>query len=178
MFLNYSAGVLSLVLAISSFVPWVTVWFYSLKGIESTQGIAVLVAGLLGLTVAAFQHLSGKMRGLAFIAASVISLACEAVYVLNLRETGRQISSIINDILTTLNGLFGERIMSKIREVLGEQMTKFTSMVVENIMKRAGIDTHFSGLDFIGGGLILAVICSLSLLAVGIILEIRKPMVD
>ena len=170
MFLNYLAGVVSLVLAVSAFVPWITIWFYSLKGIESIYGIGILLVGLLGVTVSAFQHLTGKIRGRAFIFSSVISLGCEALYFRKMREVG----SVLNEILGYLTDVFGEKIMTKLHEVLGEQWTN----VAVRIVKRMGFDTSISGLDFVGGGLILAVIGSLVLLAVGIILEKNKTVVD
>ncbi len=174
MFLNYLAGVISLVMAIAAFVPWVTVWFYSLKGIESIYGIGVLLVGLMGVTVSAFQHLSGRIRGQAFIAASIISLACEGLYFRKMAEIG----SVLTDILDTLKALFGDKLTMKLQEVLGEQWSKLAFQIADKLAQRAGIDASFSGLDFIGGGLILAVLSSLALLAAGIVLEKNKPTVE
>jgi hypothetical protein len=170
MFLNYLAGVVSLVLAVSSFIPWVTIWFYSLKGIESIYGIGILLVGLLGVTVSAFQHLSGKIRGRAFIVCSLAALGCEGLYFKKMAEIG----STLNEILGYLTDMFGDKIMQKIQTLLGEQWSK----VLVKLVQRAGIDTSLSSFDFIGGGLILAVISSIILLVAGILLEKNKTSVD
>ena len=170
MFLNYMAGVVSLVLAISAFIPWVTIWFYSLKGIESIYGIGIFLVGLLGVTVAAFQHLSGKIRGRAFIIYSAAALFCEALYFRKMAEIG----NTLNEILTYLTDIFGDRIMAKLQELLGEQWSKIAVKVVQ----RMGVQTSLNSFDFVGGGLILAVISALVLLAVGILLEKNKTIVD
>jgi len=46
------------------------------------------------------------------------------------------------------------------------------------LLKRSGIDTTVSGVDFIGGGLVLAVASSLVLLIVGILLEKNKTSIE
>ena len=170
MFLNYLAGVVSLVLAVSAFVPWVTVWFYSLKGIESVYGIGILLAGLLGVTVSAFQHLSGRIRGRAYIIFALVSLGCEALYLKKMARIGETINSIFGYLKDT----FGEQVMLKLQEIMGERVLK----IAVNSIKWVGVDTSVSGLDFVGGGLILAVISSLTLLAVGGILEKNKTTVE
>ena len=170
MFLNYLAGVVSLVLTISAFVPWVTVWFYSLKGIESIYGISILLLGLLGVTVAAFQHLSGRMRGRAFIIFSLVALACEGLYVRKMREIGFK----LNEIYGYLTDIFGEKIMLKIQEILGEQWSK----VLVKVVQRLGVSGSLNSFDFLGGGLVLAFISALVLLLVGILLEKNKTTVD
>src|SRR5258706_14961696 len=113
MFLNYLAGVISLVLAISAFVPWITIWFYSLKGIESMYGIGILLVGLLGVTVSAFQHLSGKIRGRAFIFSSLIALVCEVFYLKKMAQMGQT----LNEILGYLTDIFGEQVMLKVQQM-------------------------------------------------------------
>ena len=170
MFLNYLAGVVSLVLAISAFVPWVTIWFYSLKGIESIYGIGILVVGLLGVTVSAFQHLSGKIRGRAFIICSTIALLCEGLYFRKMAEIG----SHLNEILGYLTDIFGEKVMQKVQLLLGEQWSK----VLIKLVQRAGMKTSVDSFDFVGGGLILAIISTVILLAVGALLEKNKTTVD
>ena len=174
MFLNYLAGVVSLVLAISAFIPWVTIWFYSLKGVESIYGIAVLLVGLVGITVSAFQHLSGKIRGRAFAFAALVSLTAEGLYFRKMADIG----SVLNDVLDTLKTLFGDQLTMKVQQVLGEQWSKAALHLADKLVHRVGISTSFSGTDFIGGGLILAVASSIVLMAVGIILEKNKPTVD
>lgn len=168
MFLNYLAGVVSLVLAISAFVPWVTVWFYSLKGIESVYGIVILVVGLMGVTVSIFQHLSGKMRGRAFISFSIISLLCTGLYFRKMAEYG----SKLNEIVGLLKDIFGEQLTQKIQQLLGEQWTKILGRVVQRI----GIEPSVSGFDFVGGGLILAAISAVILLVTGILVEQKKAL--
>lgn len=163
MFLNYLSGAISLVLAVSAFIPWVTVWFYSLKGVDSLFGIIILIVGLMGVLVSLFQYLSGRNRGRAFIAFSLISLASEAIYFKRMADYG----SKLNDIVALLSDVFGEAAMQKIREILGEQWTQVLSKVIH----RVGIGTSVDSFDFVGGGLILAVICSVALLVVGIMLE-------
>ena len=170
MFLNYIAGVVSLVLAISAFVPWVTVWFYSLKGIESIYGITILLVGLLGVTVAAFQHLSGRMRGRAFIIFSLVALACEGLYLRKIAEIG----STLNEIVGYLTDIFGDKIMTRLQQILGEQWLK----VAVKIVQRMGVSSSLNSFDFVGGGLILAAVSALVLLSVGILLEKNKTTVD
>ena len=170
MFLNYLAGVISLVLAISAFVPWVTVWFYSLKGIESVYGIGILLVGLMGLTVAAFQHLSGRIRGRAFVFSSLVALACEALYFRKMQKIG----SVLNEIMGYLTDIFGQQLLQKLQTLLGEQY--FT--VLSKVVRRMGFEASVSGLDFVGGGLILAVVSTVALLAVGLILEKNKTTVE
>lgn len=170
MFLNYLAGVVSFVLAVSAFIPWVTVWFYSLKGIESIYGIGILLVGILGVTVALFQHFSGKMRGRAFISYSIIALICEGLYFRKMAEIGTTLSEIGG----YLTDIFGDKIREKVQFLLGDQWTG----VLLRVMNRMGIDTSVSGFDFVGGGLILAVIAAVILLVVGILLEKDKPTVE
>ncbi|MBI2915956.1 MAG: hypothetical protein HYY63_07040 [Elusimicrobia bacterium] len=168
MFLNYLAGTVSLLLAVSAFIPWVTVWFYSLKGIESIYGILILIVGLLGVTVAIFQHLSGKVRGRGFILFALISLACEALYFRKLATYG----SKLNEIVGLLTDLFGEALIQKLQQLVGEQWTKVLIKVVQRVGR---VDTDVSGFDFIGGGLILAAVCALILLSVGALIEKNRP---
>ena len=170
MFLNYLAGVISLVLAISAFVPWVTVWFYSLKGIESVYGIGILLVGLLGVTVSVFQHLSGRIRGQAFIFSSLAALACEALYFRKMSKIG----SVLNEIVGYLTDIFGQQLLQKVQNLMGEQY--FT--IVSKIIGRMGFDTSVSGFDFVGGGLILAVVSTVALLIAGIALEKNKTTVE
>ncbi|OGR98225.1 MAG: hypothetical protein A2902_06035 [Elusimicrobia bacterium RIFCSPLOWO2_01_FULL_64_13] len=170
MFLNYVAGVSSLVLAVSAFIPWVTVWFYSRKGIESAYGIGIFLVGVLGLTLAVFQHFSGKMRGRSFIGYSLIALVCEGFYFKKMAEIGTK----LNEIAGYLTDIFGDKIMAKAQALLGEQWTA----VMIKLLKRSGIDTTVSGVDFIGGGLVLAVASSLVLLIVGILLEKNKTSIE
>jgi len=165
MFLNFLAGAIALVLAISAFIPWVTIWIYSLKGIESIYGICILVAGILGLMVAVFQHLSGKNRGRVFIACSLISLISEGLYLKKIATYGAR----LNEIVSFLNDLFGEAVITKIQQLLGEQWTKTLSKIVNHF----GLSTNVNSFDFIGGGLILAAVCATALLVVGIILEVK-----
>ena len=167
MFLNFLAGAVALVLAVSAFTPWVTVWFYSLKGIESMYGIAVLLIGIFGALIAVFQHLSGKIRGRAFAIFGVAALAAEGLYIKKLSSIG----STLNDIVTLLKDLFGDVIAQKAQQHLGEQWTKVLGIV----MKRMNVDASVSATDFVGGGLILAVICALTLLFVGLAIEKNKP---
>lgn len=167
MFLNYLAGAVSLVLAISAFVPWVTIWFYSLKGIESIYGIIILLLGLMGILVSVFQHLAGKNRGRAFIVFSLISLLSEALYFRKLANVGTN----LNEIVGLLKDVFGDAVIQKVQQLLGEHWTKILTKVVE----RMGVSTSVNSFDFIGGGLILAVICSLALLVTGILIEKNKP---
>ena len=170
MFLNYLAGVVSLVLAVSSFIPWITIWFYSLKGIESVYGVGILLVGLLGMTVSAFQHLSGKIRGRAFVIYSAIALLCEALYFRKMIEIG----ATLNEILGYLTDIFGEKVMQKIQLLIGEQWTK----VAVKLVQRVGVKTAVDSFDFVGGGLILAIISSMVLLVVGVLLERNKTTVD
>jgi hypothetical protein len=163
MFLNYLAGAISLVLAVSAFIPWVTVWFYSLKGVESIYGIVILLVALLGVMVSGFQYLSGRNRGRAFIAFSLVSLACEGMYFKKMADYGAK----LNEVVSLLKDLFGDAAMMKVQELLGEQWTKVLSKVVS----RFGVSGSVDSCDFVGGGLILAVICSVSLLVVGILIE-------
>ena len=170
MFLNYLAGVVSLVLAVSAFIPWITIWFYSLKGVESIYGIGILLVGLLGTTVSAFQHLSGKIRGRAFIIYAVIAMLCEGLYFRKMIEIGTN----LNEIVGYLTDIFGEKVMQKVQILLGEQWTK----VLVKLVQRVGVKTSVDSFDFVGGGLILAIISSVILLAVGILLEKNKTTVD
>ena len=167
MFLNYLAGAVSLVLAISAFIPWVTVWFYSLKGIESIYGIGILVVGVLGVTVSIFQHLSGKMRGRSFILFSLIALVCEGLYFRKMASYG----SKLNEIVGLLNDIFGDVVMQKIQQLLGEQWPR----ILGRLVQRAGVGTSVDGFDFVGGGLILAAVCAAVLLVLGILLEKNRP---
>ena len=114
MFVNYLAGAVSLVLAISAFIPWVTIWFYSLKGIESIYGIGILVVGVLGVAVSIFQHLSGRMRGRAFVMLSVMALICEGLYFKKMASYG----SKLNEIVGLLNDIFGDVLIQKIQMLL------------------------------------------------------------
>ena len=168
MFLNYLAGVVSLILAISSFIPWVTVWFYSLKGIESIYGIVILVLGLMGVTVAIFQHLSGKMRGRAFISISILSFICSGLYFRKMADYGAR----LNEIVGLLKDIFGETLMQKIQQMLGEQWAKILGKVIQ----RMGIQTSVSGFDFVGGGLILAILSAAILIVIGILMEKKKTL--
>lgn len=166
MFLNYLAGAVSLVLAVSAFIPWVTVWFYSLKGIDSIYGIGILVVGLLGISVSVFQHLSGKIRGRAFIFFSIVALLCEGLYFQKLASYG----SKLNDAIRVLKIFFGDAVVQKVQQLLGEQ---WTIKLVE-VGKMFGVKTSISSFDFLGGGMILAAVCSIILLIVGILLEKNK----
>lgn len=170
MFLNYLAGAVSLVLAVSAFIPWVTVWFYSLKGIESIYGISILVVGILGVAVSIFQHLSGKMRGRAFIFFSLVALACEGLYFQKMASIG----SKLNEIVGLITDVFGETVVQKTQQLLGEQWTKILGKVVQ----RVGIDTSVSGFDFVGGGLIVATVSAVVLLVIGILLEKNKTNIE
>lgn len=163
MFLNYVAGAISLMLAVSTFIPWVTVWFYSIKGIDSVYGIGILVLGLLGVLVSVFQHLSGKNRGRAFVGFGVAALLLEGLFFRKMVVYSQR----INEVLTLLNDLFGEALVQKVQQILGEQWTKILSKVIQ----RAGVTTSVDGMDFVGGGLILATICAGLLLLVGIFME-------
>lgn len=167
MFLNFLAGAVSLVLAVSTFIPWVTVWFYSLDGIDSLYGILILLVGLLGVLIAIFQHLSGKMRGRAFILFAAVALICEGLYFKKLASYG----TALNEAFALIKELFGETLVQKTQELLGEQWTAVLGVV----MNRIGVDTTLSGFDFIGGGLILATACGLILLLTGILIEKNKP---
>ena len=170
MFLNYLAGVVCLVLTISAFLPWITIWFYSLKGIESIYGIGTLLLGLVGLTVSAFQHLSGRIRGRVFIGAAAVSLVFEGLYIKKMSQMGQ----VLNEVLGYFKDIFGERIMMKFQEVIGEQWAKVLFRVVE----RMGVNPQLNSFDFLGGGLMLAVLTSLILLAVGLVLEKNKTTVE
>lgn len=170
MFLNYLAGVVSLVLAVSSFIPWITIWFYSLKGIESIYGIVILVVGLLGVTVSIFQHLSGRMRGRAFIVFSLMALFCEGLYFRKMASFGTQ----INKYMELATSIFGDAVIQRIQQLLGEQWTKVLGKVIQSV----GISSSIDSTDFIGGGLILATISAAVLLVVGILLEKTKPTIE
>ena len=170
MFLNYSAGAISLLLAVSVFIPWITVWFYSLKGIESVYGIIILVVGLLGTAVAIFQHLSGKARGKSFIIFSAIAFICEILYFRKIASYG----SKLNEILALLTDFLGDTLTQKMNELLGEQWTKIISKIIE----RFGFNLSINGFDFVGGGLILATICTFILLILGIFLEKLQPSIE
>lgn len=163
MFLNYLAGALSLLMAVSAFIPWVKVWFYSLKGIDSFYGIVVLIAGLMGIAVAIFQHLAGKIRGRAFMIFSLAALVCEGIYIRNMAKVG----TIINDVIRDLTDIFGDKIMQKLQALIGEVSTK----ILTKLIQRAGIDTGVSGFDFVGNGLILATIATVALLVVSFLIE-------
>lgn len=166
MFLNYMAGAVSLVLAISAFTPWVTVWFYSLKGIEHIHGIGILIVGILGVAISIFQHLAGKMRGRAFIGLSIIALTFEGFYFSKMVSIGSE----LNKVVEFLKNAFGDVVIQKVQQVLGEHWTKILGSAVQMF----GIKPSVSSFDFLGGGLILAVISSLILLVVGILLEKSK----
>lgn len=166
MFLNYAAGAVSLFLAVSAFLPWVTVWFYSLKGIESTFGIVILLSGILGVLISVFQHLSGRSRGRAFIVLSLVSLACEALYFKKLADYGAN----LNEVVGLLKDLFGEQVHQKLVQLLGEQWTT----VLGKVVARMGVQTSVSSFDFIGGGLVVAFVCSLALFVTGILVEKTK----
>jgi len=163
MLLNYLSGAISLVLAVSAFIPWVTIWFYSLKGVESVYGIIILLVGLLGVMISVFQYLSGRNRGRAFIAISLISLACEGMYLKRMADYG----SKLNDIVSLLSDVLGEAATQKMRELLGEQWTRVLSKVAQRFGVTGSVDSY----NFVGGGLILAAICSVALLVVGVLLE-------
>jgi len=171
MFLNYIAGAVSLVLAISAFLPWVTFWwFYSLKGIESIYGIGILLTGLLGIAVAAFQNLSGRLRGQAFIFLSLAAMVCEGFYFKKISKIG----NVLNEVTGYLTDIFGEKMILKIQSLMGEEYF----MVLSKIVRRMGFDLSVSGLDFVGGGLILAIVCAVTLLVLGVILEKNKTLVE
>jgi hypothetical protein len=51
-------------------------------------------------------------------------------------------------------------------------------MVLSKIVRRMGFDLSVSGLDFVGGGLILAIVCAVTLLVLGVILEKNKTLVE
>ncbi len=167
MFLNYLAGAVSLVLAVSAFIPWVTVWFYSLMGIESIYGIIILVVGLLGLALSVFQHLSGKARGRGFIVFSVIAMACETLYFRKIATYG----SRINEVVALATDLLGDTLVQKLQHLIGEQWTK----VAIRMIQKVGMESTVSEFDFLGGGLILAAASALALLILGILLEQKKP---
>ena len=173
MFLNYLAGVVSLVLAISAFVPWVTIWFYSLKGIESIYGIGILLVGLLGVTISAFHHLSGKIGGRAFMVCSLAALACEGLYFRKMLEYGDNLSKAFHFLQSVLLR-FGDKILAKVQARVGENVIQ----TVKDLVDVFGIKTSLNSFDFVGGGLILAVISSVILLVVGILLEKNKTTVD
>lgn len=166
MLLNYLAGVVSMVLAVSAFIPWLTVWFYSLKGIESIYGVLILLVGLFGMAVSIFQHLSGKVRGQLFIVFSLISLAAEVLYFRRIATYG----SKLNEIVTLVTDILGDTFIQKLQQIVGEQWTK----IITKLIMRMGVDTSFNGFDFIGGGLILAVISSFGILILGIMMERNK----
>ena len=171
MFLNYLAGAVSLLLAISTFLPWVSFWwFYSLKGIENIYGIGILIMGLLGITVAAFQHLSGRVRGQAFILFSLGALVCEGFYFRKISKMG----NVLNEFAGYLTDIFGEKMIQKIQNLMGEEYF----VVFSKIVRRMGLDFSVSGLDFLGGGLILSIICAITLLILGLILEKNKTLVE
>ena len=166
MILNYAAGFVSFMLAISAFTPWVTIWFYSLKGIESLLGIAVLLVGFLGAFIAVFQHLSGNTRGRGFIGVALLSIIFEALYFKKLADYGEK----LNEIVGLLKDLFGDALVLKLQEMLGEQWVK----IAGRILARFSPDGSLSAFDFIGGGLLVALISSALLLCIGIVLETRK----
>lgn len=167
MFLNYLAGTVSLILAVSTFIPWITVWFYSLKGVESLYGIITLVVALLGITLSIFQYLSGKVRGRGFMIFSFVALIVQTLYFRKMVVVGGRINELVNLIIEVL----GETVRQKVVQVFGEQWTKILTLVVQKF----GVNTTLSGFDFVGGGLLLAVASSLALLVVGIIIETKKP---
>jgi hypothetical protein len=166
MFLNFLAGAIALVLAVSAFTPWVTVWFYSLKGIDSAYGIAVLLVGIFGALIAVFQHLSGKIRGRAFMLLGLAALAAEGLYARKLASIG----STLNDVFTLLKDLFGDAIAQKAQQHLGDQWMKVLNVVI----KRAEVDASVSATDFLGGGLVLAGIGAIALLVIGAMIEKNK----
>lgn len=166
MILNYAAGFVSFMLAISAFTPWVTIWFYSLKGIESLLGIAVLLVGFLGAFISVFQHLSGNTRGRGFIGVALLSLIFEALYFKKLADYGEK----LNEIVGLLKDLFGDALVLKLQEMLGEQWVK----IAGRILARFSPDGSLSAFDFIGGGLLVALVSSVLLLCIGVVLETRK----
>ena len=141
MLLNYIAGVVSMVLAVSAFIPWITVWFYSLKGIESIYGVLILLVGLFGMAVSIFQHLSGKVRGQIFIVFSLISLLAEVLYFRRIATYG----SKLNEIVTLVTDILGDAFIQKLQQIVGEQWTK----IITKLIMRMGVDTSFNGFDFI-----------------------------
>ncbi len=170
MFLNYMAGAVSLVLAVSAFLPWVTVWFYSLKGNESAYGIGILVMGLLGMAIAIFQHLSGKIRGRTYILLSVLALGCEGLYFRKMAKLGET----LNEVVGYLTDIFGNRVMEKVQQILGDEWTR----ILAKTAQRMGLEPSVNGFDFIGNGLILAGISALGLLVLGVLLEYNKSLPD
>ncbi len=170
MILNYVAGFVSFVLAISAFTPWVTIWFYSLKGIESLLGMGVLVVGFLGVFISIFQHLSGGARGRGFMGVAVLSIAFEALYFKKLTDYGTK----INEIVGLLKDLFGDKLIQKLQEQFGEQWVK----IAVKILTRFTPDGSLDAIDFIGGGLLVAVVSSALLLVIGLVLETRKENVE
>ncbi len=166
MFLNYAAGFISFVLAISAFTPWVTIWFYSLKGIESLLGIAVLLVGFLGAFISVFQHLSGNPRGRGFIAVSLLAIVFESLYFKKLADYGEK----LNEIVGLLRDLFGDALVQKMQQMVGEQWVK----IAGRLLARFTPNESLSAFDFIGGGLLLALVSSVLLLVIGVVLETRK----
>ncbi len=167
MFLSYIAGTISLILAVSTFIPWVTIWFYSLKGIDSMYGIITLVMGLLGITLSIFQYLSGKIRGRAYMIFSLTALTSQFLYFRKMFVIGER----VNELASLITDVLGETVRSKAQELLGEQWTNILAIVV----KKVGITTSYNAFDFLGGGLVLAVGSALALLVVALIIETKKP---
>ncbi len=170
MFLGYLAGTVSLILAVSTFIPWVTIWFYSLKGIDSIYGIITLVVGLLGVTLSIFQYLSGKVRGRAYIAFSFIALVSQALYFRKMLVIGDR----VNEIASLITEVLGETVRGKVQQIVGEQWTNILAIVI----KRFGVDTSYNAFEFIGGGLVLAVVSALALLVIAFIIEAKKPQAE
>lgn len=166
MFLNYLAGTVSLVLAVSAFVPWVTVWIYSLKGIENLYGIIILVSGILGVTVSFFQHLSGRARGRTFFFIGLVTLLCEGLYYRKISL----ISSQLDDIVGLLKEFFGQAVHDKLTHWLGEAWMQ----MIPRLLDRMGWQIRLEDFNFVGGGLVLAAVCSLGLLFLGVLLEKNK----
>lgn len=166
MFLNYIAGFVSFILAISAFTPWMTFWVYSLKGIESFLGIIVLLLGFFGVFISIFQHLSGVVRGRGFMIVAILSVVAQAGYFKKISDFSDRLMEVIG----LVKDLFGETLTRKLQENAGDPWV----VMLNKLFARFAPETSVDWVDFLGGGLVVSLVAALLLLGIGGILETRK----
>lgn len=87
---------------------------------------------------------------------SLVALVCEGIYIRNMAKVG----AITHDVIRDLSDIFGDKIMQKLQQLIGEVSTK----IVTEVIQRAGIDTGVSGFNFGGNGWIIAMVASVAFL--------------